>query len=74
VEGCGCYTCQNHTRAYIRHLNRQKEATAASLLSIHNIYTLVQLAKDARQAILSGCFEDFYANTMARLAGSFVSS
>src|SRR5690606_36360066 len=47
VEGCGCYACQNHTRAYIRHIYRMGEGAASSLLSIHNIYTLVQLAQDA---------------------------
>jgi queuine tRNA-ribosyltransferase len=65
VEGCACYACQNHTRAYLRHIFRMGETTAATLLSIHNIYTLVQLAKEARQHILAGTFEDFYQQRMA---------
>jgi queuine tRNA-ribosyltransferase len=60
VEGCGCYTCQHHSRAYLRHIYRMGETTAATLLSIHNIYTLVQLAKTAREKIIQGCFNDFY--------------
>ncbi|MGE0199428.1 MAG: tRNA guanosine(34) transglycosylase Tgt [Candidatus Melainabacteria bacterium] len=67
VEGCACYTCQNHSRAYIRHIYRQKEGSAGTLLSIHNVHHLVQLAKDAREAILAGRFEDFYAERMALL-------
>lgn len=67
VEGCACYTCQNHSRAYIRHIFRAGEMTAGTLLSIHNIYTLVQLAQDARAAILADRFEDFYAETYERL-------
>lgn len=59
VEGCGCYTCQHHSKAYLRHIYRMGETTAATLLSIHNIYTLVQLAKESRRQILLGRFNDF---------------
>ena len=52
VEGCDCFTCQHHSRSYIRHLYRQCEATAAVLLSIHNIHTLVQFAQQLRQLML----------------------
>ncbi|MBY0547126.1 MAG: tRNA guanosine(34) transglycosylase Tgt [Candidatus Obscuribacterales bacterium] len=54
---CQCYTCRNHTRAYIHHLVHVKEMTAATLLSIHNIQYLHAEATAARQAILSGTFE-----------------
>jgi queuine tRNA-ribosyltransferase len=54
VEGCTCFTCQHHSRAYIRHLYRQGEATAAVLLSIHNIHMLVQQAQRMRQWLLAG--------------------
>ena len=67
VEGCGCYTCQSHTSAYLRHIYRMGETTAATLISIHNIYTLVQLAKDARRHIIDGTFERFYEESMAAL-------
>jgi queuine tRNA-ribosyltransferase len=70
VEDCACYTCQHHSRAYVRHLFRQSEITASTLLSIHNIHSLIQLAQDARLAILSGRFEDFYQTSMAALGAS----
>lgn len=57
---CDCYACQNHSRAYIRHLFRCQEATAQSLLSIHNVKFLVDFAKKARQAILNDEFGTFY--------------
>lgn len=60
VENCGCYTCQHHSKAYLRHIYRMGETTAATLLSIHNIYTLVELAKEARRQILAGTFQCFY--------------
>jgi queuine tRNA-ribosyltransferase len=60
--GCGCYTCRTFSRAYLRHLIQAKEMLAATLLSIHNVYTLIQLAKDLRAAVLRGDFENFVAS------------
>ncbi|MEK6222430.1 MAG: tRNA guanosine(34) transglycosylase Tgt, partial [Chloroflexota bacterium] len=58
-ETCLCYTCQNFTRAYIRHLIISKEMLSATLISIHNLHTLIHLAKDMRKAILDGKFSAF---------------
>jgi len=55
-ENCGCYTCQTFTRAYLRHLIVAKEMLAGTLLSIHNLYTLIHIAQDLRAAILDGSF------------------
>lgn len=59
-ESCQCYTCQNFSRAYIRHLIVAKEMLSATLLSIHNLSTLITLMTDIRQAIIAGQFSDFY--------------
>ncbi|MEE3348454.1 MAG: tRNA guanosine(34) transglycosylase Tgt [Candidatus Gastranaerophilaceae bacterium] len=67
VEGCNCYACRNHSRAYIRHLFRCQEATAATLLSIHNIQFLVEFSQKCRQAILEDRFGDFYSEHYNRL-------
>lgn len=64
---CSCYTCQNHTRAYIRHLYRAQEATAATLLSIHNIHFLIELMTKIRASILDDKFEEFYHEVIAKL-------
>ncbi len=64
---CNCYACKNHSKAYIRHLFRVGEATAAILLSIHNIQFLLDLVKDARKAILEDRYEEFYSQRMSRL-------
>ena len=61
-ESCSCYTCQSFSRAYLRHLIQAKEMLAATLLSIHNLHTLIHLAKDLRDAILRGDFEEVAAN------------
>ena len=67
VEGCNCYACKNHSRAYIRHLFRCQESTAATLLSIHNIQFLVDFSQQCRQAILEDRFGDFYNEHYSRL-------
>ena len=66
-DSCGCYACKNHTRAYIRHLYRVGEATAAMLLSIHNTQFLINLMKEARKAIFEDRFEEFYKEKMGNL-------
>lgn len=49
---CDCYTCQNFTKAYLRHLVKAGEILAAILLSIHNLRFLINLMEDMRNAIL----------------------
>lgn len=56
---CLCYTCQNFSRSYIRHLIIAKEMLSATLLSIHNLYTLITLMNDIRNAILTDKFDNF---------------
>jgi queuine tRNA-ribosyltransferase len=59
VADCSCYTCQNFSRAYIRHLVMAKEMLAATLLSIHNVHSLIHLMGEIRQAILKNCLKSF---------------
>jgi queuine tRNA-ribosyltransferase len=58
-EGCQCYACRTFTRAYLRHLIHAKEMLSATLLSIHNLHTLIQLAKDLRAAVLRDEFDAY---------------
>lgn len=53
-EGCGCYTCQHYTRAYLAHLFRAKEMLAGTLASVHNLYFLIHLTEQIRNDILEG--------------------
>ncbi len=57
-EGCGCYTCKNYTRSYVAHLFRAKEMLAGTLASVHNLYFLIHLVDEMRQAILDGSFKE----------------
>lgn len=47
-ENCDCYTCQNYTKAYIRHLIKAKEILGVRLLSIHNLRFLTKLMERVR--------------------------
>jgi queuine tRNA-ribosyltransferase len=56
---CHCYACRNFSRAYLRHLAVAKEMLAATLLSIHNLHTLIALTHDMRAAIVGGEVQSF---------------
>lgn len=58
-SGCGCYTCQNYTKAYLAHLFRAGEILAATLASIHNLYFLVHFVREIREALLDGRLPEF---------------
>ena len=54
---CGCYTCRNFSRAYLRHLFIAGEMTAATLNTIHNLYFYLDTMRRIREAIVFGSFE-----------------
>ncbi|XXG86955.1 hypothetical protein AAC387_Pa11g1758 [Persea americana] len=60
VDGCCCYTCQNHTRAYLNHLLNVHEMLAHILLEIHNTYHYLGFFRSIRNAIKSGDFNLFH--------------
>ncbi len=60
-ENCDCYVCQNYSRAYIRHLIKAEETFGIRLTSYHNLYFLMNLMKQVRQAIREDRLGDFRA-------------
>ena len=58
-KDCKCYSCKNHTKAYIRHLFKASEPTGPTLLSIHNIYFLVNLVSQIRESIVNNTLGKF---------------
>lgn len=50
-EGCGCPTCRNYSRAYIRHLLKAKEMLGMRLCVLHNLYFYNHLMEEIREAI-----------------------
>ncbi|QFF99544.1 tRNA guanosine(34) transglycosylase Tgt [Psychrobacillus glaciei] len=58
-EKCDCYTCQNYSRAYLRHLFKADETFGLRLASFHNLHFLMNLMKNVRQAIREDRLLDF---------------
>lgn len=54
--GCNCYTCQNFTRSYLRHLYLSAEILYHRLASIHNVYFILNLVDKIRESILNKQF------------------
>lgn len=57
TEGCQCYACTKHHRAYLRHLLNAKEMLGWSLLQIHNHHVMDQFFKGVRASLQNGTFE-----------------
>ena len=58
-EQCGCYTCQNYSRSYLRHLDRTGEILGSRLNTIHNLYYYQELMRGLREAITENSIKDF---------------
>ncbi len=56
---CDCYTCQNFSRAYLRHLFVSKEILAMRLNTVHNLRYFLQLMAQARRAIEQDRYSEF---------------
>lgn len=56
---CGCYTCRNYSKAYLRHLFKCNEILSSMLLSNHNLHFLVNLMKNIRTAIEEDRFSEY---------------
>ena len=63
---CGCYTCRNYSRAYLRHLDRCNEILGSRLNTIHNLYFYLDLMRRIREALDRGEFAAFARQTLAR--------
>ena len=59
---CDCYTCQNYTKSYLRHLITSKEMLGGTLLSIHNIRFLIKLTEELREAIKKDTLLEYRAS------------
>lgn len=62
---CGCHTCANHSRAYLRHLVRVREPSAHRLLTIHNLRYTLDLVASAAHAIETERLQKMIAETRA---------
>jgi queuine tRNA-ribosyltransferase len=65
--GCPCPTCATASRAYLRHLHLAREMTAATLMTIHNLFFYLDTLRNMRQSIRLRHFEEFRAEMLRTL-------
>lgn len=58
-ETCTCFTCKNHTRAYLHHLFDAEELLAYRLATIHNVHFMLELMRQIREAIAQNRYTQF---------------
>jgi queuine tRNA-ribosyltransferase len=64
---CGCYTCRNFSRAYLRHLSAAGEMLAPQLASLHNLHFYQELMRQMRGQIEAGSFASWAKSRLAAL-------
>jgi queuine tRNA-ribosyltransferase len=64
-SACGCYTCRNYSRSYLRHLDRCNEILGSRLNTIHNLHFYLELMRTIRGAIAEGRLTSWAASYLA---------
>ncbi len=65
-ESCTCPTCQQYSRAYLRHLYERNEITSAVLNTIHNLHFYLDIFRKIRQAMQINSLQDLYKETIEK--------
>jgi queuine tRNA-ribosyltransferase len=65
---CACPTCRTVSRAYLRHLHLANEMGAAILMSVHNLFSYLDMMRAMRQSIRLCRFAEWRRDTVRRLA------
>lgn len=65
-EACGCSTCKQFSRSYIKHLLKTNEILGARLATVHNLHHFLDLMRQMREAIEANEFAEFRGNFFER--------
>lgn len=57
---CDCYTCQNYSRSYLRHLHNKNEILGPRLCSLHNVHYFQNLMSKIRKTLEDDEFSEFF--------------
>ena len=57
-DGCQCYTCVNHHKAYVRHLLNANEMLSWVLLQLHNYHVMDQFFAAVRHSIANATYKE----------------
>ncbi len=63
---CECYSCQNYSRAYVRHLLNVNEIFGHRLATLHNLHFFLALTSTAREKIMDGTFSSWKDDFVTR--------
>ena len=58
-ENCPCFTCENFSKAYLRHLIHNENTSAWLYLTVHNLIQTEIILDEARESILESNFNKF---------------
>ena len=64
-DGCVCFACTHHTRAYLRHLLKAGEILGLRMLSVHNSHFFLEVMRDIRRHLAEGTFDDYLEEFIA---------
>jgi queuine tRNA-ribosyltransferase len=67
-EDCSCYTCQNYSRAYVKHLQKCNEILGHRLATLHNLHYYQTVMRQIRDAIEADRFAAYAAERKAAWA------
>ncbi len=67
---CSCEACTGYSRAYLSHLVRENELLAHRLVTLHNVFFVVRLCKQARAAIQEERYEAWMESWVLRYIGA----
>jgi len=70
-DNCDCVSCQNYSRAYIRHLINVDEILGIRLTTIHNIRFMIRFMDSIRAAIKKDNFDEFKNNFLLKFNQKF---
>jgi queuine tRNA-ribosyltransferase len=65
---CGCYTCSNYSKSYLRHLFMTGEILGSRLNTIHNLHYYFKLMRQSREAIMENRWAEFRDKIIQRYA------
>ncbi|WP_154224439.1 tRNA guanosine(34) transglycosylase Tgt [Marinicella rhabdoformis] len=66
-KDCGCYTCQNFSKSYLRHLDKCGEMLGPRLNTIHNLFFYQEFMQKIRDAIENDALDEFAEAYYARI-------
>ena len=64
-DGCVCFACTHHSRAYLRHLLKAGEILGLRMLSVHNSHFFLEVMRDIRRHLAEGTFDDYLEEFIA---------